>query len=77
MVGNVWEWVEDWYDPDYYATSPNTDPGGPSSGSERVLRGGSWNDFPVYLRASYRVRDLPVGGYVDIGVRCTREVVSP
>lgn len=42
MVGNVWEWVADWYDEDYYITLPDRNPLGPTSGTLRVLRGGSW-----------------------------------
>jgi formylglycine-generating enzyme required for sulfatase activity len=41
MQGNAWEWVEDWYDNTYYASSPANDPKGPASGQYRVLRGGS------------------------------------
>jgi formylglycine-generating enzyme required for sulfatase activity/predicted Ser/Thr protein kinase len=42
MLGNVFEWCRDWYDPNYYATSAQEDPTGPTSGSKRVLRGGGW-----------------------------------
>ena len=42
MIGNVWEWCEDWHDPSYYATSPWRDPAGPDAGRLRVLRGGSY-----------------------------------
>ena len=43
MYGNVWEWVQDWYDENYYRNSPSTDPQGSSSGQGRVYRGGSWS----------------------------------
>ncbi|MEO1610601.1 MAG: SUMF1/EgtB/PvdO family nonheme iron enzyme [Pseudomonadota bacterium] len=42
MPGNVWEWVNDWYDPSYYDKGPQIDPQGPSTGQLRVIRGGSW-----------------------------------
>jgi len=45
MLGNVWEWCQDWYDASYYRSSPVDDPPGPSNGITRVIRGGCFRDF--------------------------------
>jgi len=54
MAGNVWEWVNDRYSSTYYRISPYRNPSGPSSGTSRVLRGGSWGSTWINLRASGR-----------------------
>lgn len=54
MHGNVWEWCQDWYDQNYYLTSPTSDPQGPAAGSQRVLRGGGWDGMKRGCRSANR-----------------------
>ncbi|HEV2962250.1 MAG TPA: SUMF1/EgtB/PvdO family nonheme iron enzyme [Candidatus Angelobacter sp.] len=74
MLGNVWQWVGDWYDEKYYSKSPPVDPTGPTSGQNRVLRGGSCFDLSRNLRSSNRNRFEPLYRDYFIGFRCVREV---
>ncbi len=73
-LGNVWEWVADWYDMDYYQAREGKDPKGPRSGVLRVLRGGSWGDFPEFVRVSFRNGFESAGRGVIIGFRCGGEL---
>jgi formylglycine-generating enzyme required for sulfatase activity len=70
MVGNVWEWVNDWYEPDYYESAPSVNPTGPDNGTKKVLRGGSWLHDALVAQAAYRNGYPPTlqNGYV--GFRC-------
>jgi formylglycine-generating enzyme required for sulfatase activity len=77
MLGNVGEWVSDWYGADYYQNSPATDPQGPAGGESRVLRYGSWFDISRYVRVSVRYGLVPVGSTDYLGCRCVWEVVNP
>lgn len=74
MTGNVWEWCWDWYGVDYYKKSPKRNPQGPSAGSIRVVRGGSWVSIPRSLRTAYRNYDNPAGSASSIGFRLSRTI---
>ncbi|MDR2352651.1 MAG: formylglycine-generating enzyme family protein [Deltaproteobacteria bacterium] len=63
VPGSVSEWVEDWYDQNYYSISPTTDPPGPSSGTERCIRGGGYMNHPRLIRSASRSDARPK--YVD------------
>jgi formylglycine-generating enzyme required for sulfatase activity len=75
MHGNVWEWVQDWKA--NYLTGAQTDPEGPASGSNRVIRGGSWGGAGANLRSARRANNTPSTRGNGIGFRVGFQAVKP
>ncbi|RMF18136.1 MAG: formylglycine-generating enzyme family protein [Candidatus Dadabacteria bacterium] len=71
ITGNVAEWVFDWYGANYYSSSATTNPQGPASGTNRIVRGGDWNANTFRLRNAERTWATP-GSQGNIGIRCAR-----
>jgi len=74
MHGNVWEWCSDYYGADYYKQSPEKNPLGPTSGSSRVLRGGSWLNITRLTRSAFRFRYAADFRDFSGGFRLVREL---
>jgi formylglycine-generating enzyme required for sulfatase activity len=72
MSGNVWEWVWDWYGKTYYSEGIRDNPKGPSHGSFRVNRGGSWTHSAQIIRSAYRSHDNLYTRFDGLGFRVAR-----
>jgi iron(II)-dependent oxidoreductase len=77
MVGNVAEWVADWYDKDYYKTAPDRNPKGPETGTQKAFRGGGWIDSTPSVRVAQRNGTDPKTSMNWLGFRCARDVKEP
>jgi formylglycine-generating enzyme required for sulfatase activity len=77
LAGNLYEWVMDWYAEDYYmnfASTPAVNPRGPSEGTAKVQRGGSYINGPYRLRSSFRTKGDPAEQDPNVGFRCAQDV---
>jgi formylglycine-generating enzyme required for sulfatase activity len=77
MAGNVVEWVNDWYQDNYYSVSPYDNPPGPTSSETKVLRGGSWGDKQDFVRAAKRGHQYRNAEGNLLGFRCVAEAAAP
>ena len=74
MTGNVWEWVDDWYEREYYKEIDEyANPKGPIGGEFKVVRGGSWRDLKGFIYSSFRNNGNPKSRTDDYGFRCARD----
>ena len=73
LAGNLYEWVADWYDEDFYTTNPTINPRGPAEGAAKGQRGGSYTNQPYRLRATFRTKSDPTDNAPHVGFRCAQD----
>ena len=73
MAGNVFEWINDWYQLDYYKISPYKNPKGPDSGGFRLMKSGSWVEFASGVRISFKLGQSPGNTDTDSGFRIAKD----
>ncbi len=76
MAGNVREWVQDWYEQEYYKHAPQENPMGPKVGDVKVMRGSSWNDSHFSGRTASRLKMIPNYRETGVGFRCAQSITE-
>ena len=73
LAGNLYEWVTDWYEEQFYTKNPTINPRGPVEGTAKVQRGGSYVNNPYRLRSSFRTKGDPTEHDPNVGFRCAQD----
>jgi sulfatase modifying factor 1 len=76
MAGNLYEWTTDWYDDQFYSKNPAINPRGPTEGTAKVQRGGSYTNTPYRLRATFRTKGDPTEHDPNVGFRCAQDIAK-